>query len=125
MRSSGGWRMRSRVPCMDRRLMRRSVPVRSPERDRGLVAITRAASYSQLWLLIAGALAACGGQRGQSAAARGIAAIVIAAAVANDLAKLLVRRRCRFRHSRPALIRMLRGSFQKRCAGCRPVDVVG
>ena len=86
-------RIRGRVQRLDQRLMRRSVRVRSPGLDRALVGITRAANYSRLWLLIAGGLAACGGRRGRRAAARGIIAIAIAAAVANGPAKLLVRRR--------------------------------
>jgi len=86
--------------------MRRSVRVRSPGRDRALVAITRAANYSRLWLLIASGLAACGGRRGQRAAGRGIIAIVIAAVVTNGPVKLLVRRRRPFRRSQTALIRV-------------------
>ncbi len=95
-----------RVQHLDDRLMRRSVRVRSPARDRALVAITRAANYSGLWLLIAGGLAACGGRRGRSAAGQGAVALAIAAAVANGPAKLLVRRRRPLGGSRPTLIRM-------------------
>ena len=50
--------MSSRLQQLDDRLMRRSSRSRSPALDRTLVAITRAANYSRLWLLIAGALAA-------------------------------------------------------------------
>jgi membrane-associated phospholipid phosphatase len=90
--------------------MRRAVRVRSPGLDRALVGITRSANYSRLWLLIAGAIAACAGRRGRSAAGRGIVAIVIAAAVANGPAKLLVRRRRPLGRSRPTLIRMPRST---------------
>jgi membrane-associated phospholipid phosphatase len=55
-------------------------------------------------------MAACGGRQGQRAAGRGIAAIAIAAAVANGPAKLLVRRHRPPRRSRPALIRMPRST---------------
>jgi membrane-associated phospholipid phosphatase len=90
--------------------MRRSVRARSPGLDRTLVGISRAANYSRLWLLIAGGLAAYGGQQGRKAAARGIIAIAIAAAVANGPAKLFVRRRRPFWRSRPTLIRMPRST---------------
>ncbi|HTC59922.1 MAG TPA: phosphatase PAP2 family protein [Solirubrobacteraceae bacterium] len=90
--------------------MSRSVRVRSLELDRALVTITWAANYSRLWLLIASGLAAFGGRRGRSAAGRGIVAIVIAAAVANGPAKLLVRRRRPSRRSWPTLIRMPRST---------------
>jgi undecaprenyl-diphosphatase len=78
--------------------------------DRSLVAITRAANYSRLWLAIAGGLAAFGGRRGRRAAERGLISLALAAAVANIPAKLLVRRRRPFRHSRPALIRIPRST---------------
>ncbi len=101
------WR---RVQRLDRRLMRRSFGARSPALDHTLVAITRAANYSRLWLVLAGALALFGGRRGQRAAGRGLTAIAIAAAVANGPAKLLVRRRRPFSRSRPALIRVPRST---------------
>jgi undecaprenyl-diphosphatase len=90
--------------------MRRSLRARSPRLDRSLVEITRAANYSRLWLLIAVAMAACAGRRGQRAAGRGIVAIALAAAVANGPAKLLVRRRRPLRRSPPTLIRMPRST---------------
>ncbi len=90
--------------------MRRSFRARSRALDRILIAITRAANYSRLWLTIAGALAVFGGRRGQRAAGRGIIAIAIAAAIANGPAKLVARRRRPFSRSRPALIRMPRST---------------
>jgi undecaprenyl-diphosphatase len=78
--------------------------------DRSLVAITRAANYSRLWLVIAGGLSALGGRRGRRAAGRGLIALALAAAVANGPAKLLVRRRRPFRHARPTLIRTPRST---------------
>jgi membrane-associated phospholipid phosphatase len=101
------WR---RVQHLDRQLMRRSFGARSPGLDRSLVAITRAASHSRLWLLIAAALAVFGGGQGRRAAGRGLIAIAIAAVVANGPAKLLARRRRPFSRSRPTLIRMPRST---------------
>jgi membrane-associated phospholipid phosphatase len=96
------WR---RVQHLDRRLMKRSFGARSPALDGTLIALTRAANYSRLWLALAGALAMFGGGRGRRAAGRGLIAIAIAAVVANGPAKLLARRRRPSSRSRPALIR--------------------
>jgi membrane-associated phospholipid phosphatase len=95
------WR---RVQHLDRRLMKRSFVARSPALDRTLIAITRAANYSRLWLVVAGALAVLDGERGRRAAARGLIAIAIAATVANGPVKLLVRRRRPSSRQRPTLI---------------------
>jgi membrane-associated phospholipid phosphatase len=100
----------TRVQHVDERLMRRFRRSRSGTLDRSLVAITRAANYSRLWLAIAGALAAFGDRRGRRAAEDGLIAVAIAAVVANGPAKLLVRRRRPFGHSRPALIRIPRST---------------
>jgi undecaprenyl-diphosphatase len=108
MRTSGRVRTRGRIKQLDHRLMKSSVRVRSPGLDRTLVTLTRAANYSRLWVLIASGLAACGGRQGRRAAGRGIAAIVIAAAVANGPTKLLVRRRRPSKGPWPTLIRMPR-----------------
>lgn len=101
------WR---RVQHLDRRLMRRSFETRSPALDRTLIAITRAANYSRLWLVVAGALAVFKGGRGRRAAGRGLIAIAIAAGVANGPAKLLARRRRPSSRSHPALIRTPRST---------------
>ncbi len=101
------WR---RVRQLDRRLMRRSFGARSPALDRILIATTRAANYSRLWLAIAGALAMFGGRGGRRAAGRGLVAIAIAAVTANGPAKLLVRRRRPSSHRRPTLIRTPRST---------------
>ena len=101
------WR---RVELLDRRLMRHSFRTRSSALDRTLVAVTRSANYSRLWLLIAGALAVFGGRQGGRAAGRGLIAIAIAAAVANGPAKLLVGRRRPFSPSHPTLIRTPRST---------------
>jgi undecaprenyl-diphosphatase len=83
---------------------------RAPALDRSLVAITTAANYTRLWLVIAGALSLFGGPRGRRAAGQGVIALAIAAAVANGPAKLLVRRRRPFHRSQPPLIHMPRSS---------------
>jgi len=100
--------VRRHVHRLDRALTRRSFRARSRRRDSALVAVTRAASYSRLWLLIAGGLAATGSRQARSAAGRGVLAIAIASAVANGPAKLLVRRRRPSSRSRPALIHVPR-----------------
>ena len=101
------WR---RVQHLDHRLMKRSFGTRSPALDRTLIAITRAANYSRLWLVIAGALAVFGRGRGRRAAGRGLIAIAIAAGVANGPAKLFARRRRPSSRSHPALIRTPRST---------------
>jgi membrane-associated phospholipid phosphatase len=95
---------------LDERLMRCLRRSRSGATDRSLVAITRAANYSRLWLAIAGGLAAFGGRGGRRAAEQGLIAVAIAAIVANGPAKLLVRRRRPFLRSRPALIQTPRST---------------
>jgi membrane-associated phospholipid phosphatase len=101
------WR---RVQHLDRQLMKRSFGTRSPALDRTLIAITRAANYSRLWLAVAGALAVFDGERGRRAAGRGLIAIAIAAGVANGPAKLLAHRRRPSSRSHPALIRTPRST---------------
>jgi membrane-associated phospholipid phosphatase len=101
------WR---RIQHLDRQLMKRSVGTRSPALDRTLIAITQAASYSRLWLAVAGALAVFDGRQGRRAAGQGLIAIVVAAGVANGPAKLLARRRRPSSRSHPALIRTPRST---------------
>jgi membrane-associated phospholipid phosphatase len=101
------WR---RIQRLDRWLMRRSFGTRSPALDRILIATTRAANYSRLWLGVAGGLAVFGGRGGRRAAGHGLLAIAIAAAVANGPAKLLVRRPRPSSRWRPTLIRMPRST---------------
>jgi len=95
---------------LDERLMSRSADARSKILDGTLVALTRAASYSRLWLLIAGVLAFSGRERARRAAADGLLATAIAAVIVNGPAKLLVRRRRPSRPSSPPLIVMPRTS---------------
>lgn len=77
--------------------------------DGSLVQITRAASYSRLWIFIAAALSVFGNHEERMAAKRGMIAITIAAALANGPAKLLARRRRPSRSVNP-LIRMPRST---------------
>jgi undecaprenyl-diphosphatase len=99
--------MRRLLQRLDEELMRRAPSRRSHHLDWALIAVTRAASYSRLWLIVAAALATQGRQ-GRAAALRGAGAIAIASAVTNGPAKLLVRRRRPLIGGRPALIRMPR-----------------
>jgi undecaprenyl-diphosphatase len=101
------WR---RVQRLDRQLMKRSFGARSPALDRTLIVITRAANYSRLWLVVAGALAVFDGGRGRRAAGRGLISIAIAAGIANGPAKLLTRRRRPSSRSHPTLIRTPRST---------------
>ena len=90
--------------------MRRAYRRRSRRVDRALVAITRAASYARLWLVIAAGLAAVGGRPARRAALQGVTALALASAVSNGPAKLLVRRARPTSRLRPALIRMPRST---------------
>jgi membrane-associated phospholipid phosphatase len=106
----GSMTMWRSVRQLDRRLMKRSFGTRSPALDRVLIAITRAANYSRLWLVLAGALAVFGGKHGRRAAGHGLIAVAIAAGTANGPAKLLVHRRRPSSPSYPALIRIPRST---------------
>jgi undecaprenyl-diphosphatase len=85
--------------------MARAVAVRSPLLDRPIVALTRAADNSRLWLAFAVGVAALGGPRGRQAAGRGVAAIALASATANGPMKLLVPRRRPPSEELPSLVR--------------------
>jgi undecaprenyl-diphosphatase len=91
---------------IDERLMGGVRSIHTPTLDRLLVAITQTASYSKLWLLLAGVLAMGGGRRGRRAAGNGVVAIGIASLIANGPAKLLTRRRRPVEGSRATLIDM-------------------
>lgn len=81
------------IQRLDERLIRGAPRRRSAVLDDSLVQITRAASYSRLWISIAAALFVFGDRQERTAAKRGLIAIAIAAAFANGPAKLLARRR--------------------------------
>ena len=65
---------------------------RSPQLDRLLPRLSRAANHSRLWIGLAAALALIGGRKGRSGATRGIAAIGATSAFVNGPLKLLSRR---------------------------------
>jgi membrane-associated phospholipid phosphatase len=65
----------------------------TPDLDRHLRRLSRAADHSKLWIGSAAALAAAGGRPGQRAAVNGLASIAISSAVVNLLLKPLSRRR--------------------------------
>jgi membrane-associated phospholipid phosphatase len=65
----------------------------TPVMDVGLRRLSRAASYSRIWLGCAAVLAASGGERGRAAAANGVASIALASAVVNLVLKPLGDRR--------------------------------
>jgi undecaprenyl-diphosphatase len=98
--------MTERIQRLDEQLMRWSVETRSGPLDRTLIVLTRAASLSRLWFLIAGGLAAFAGRTGRRAASRGVGAIAVASIVSNGPAKWLVGRRRPSRGSQPPLISM-------------------
>lgn len=72
---------------------RRAQPggTRQRQCDAFLVALTRAADHSLLWVAVSGVLAAAG-QRGRGSAARGLAAIAVASTVTNGILKPAFRR---------------------------------
>jgi len=63
--------------------------------DAALVALTRTANHSVLWISAAAVLALAGGEHGRRAAVRGLAALGMASAVSNGPLKFV------FRHERP------------------------
>ncbi len=65
----------------------------TPAMDRALRRLSRAASYSRLWLGCSALLAACGGKRGRRAAENGLASIALTSAAVNLVLKPLGNRR--------------------------------
>ena len=65
----------------------------TPAMDVALRRLSRAASYSRLWLSCSAVLAACGGERGRRAVENGLASIALTSAVVNLLLKPLGNRR--------------------------------
>jgi undecaprenyl-diphosphatase len=63
--------------------------------DTALVALTRAANHSVLWMAMAAVLPLAGGRRGRRAAARGLTALALASSLSNGPLKFA------FRHQRP------------------------
>lgn len=81
-----------RIPALDSELFERVARTHTPELDRIIPALTRAANNSQLWLGIAVPLAACGGRRGKRGALRGISSIAATSLLVNQGVKRVVRR---------------------------------
>ena len=65
----------------------------TPQLDRGMRALSRAADHGKLWFGAAGALALLGGRRGRGAARQGLVSLGIASGVANLVGKPLTTRR--------------------------------
>lgn len=65
----------------------------TPAMDVALRGLSRAASYSRLWLGCSAVLAACGGKRGRRATQNGLASIALTSAVVNLMLKPLGNRR--------------------------------
>jgi membrane-associated phospholipid phosphatase len=65
----------------------------TPGMDAALRRLSRAASYSRLWLGCSAALAACGGKRGRRAAENGLTSIALTSAVVNLVLKPIGNRR--------------------------------
>jgi membrane-associated phospholipid phosphatase len=90
----GLWRAALRL---DQELFERAARRRSPLLDLALPRLTGLADHGVLWMAVAGGLAAAGGPRGRRAAGRGLVALGITSALANQLGKRSFGRR------RPAL----------------------
>jgi membrane-associated phospholipid phosphatase len=65
----------------------------TPAMDVALRRLSRAASYSRLWLGCSAALAACGGKRGRRAAENGLASIALTSVAVNLVLKPIGNRR--------------------------------
>ena len=65
----------------------------TPGMDVALRRLSRAASYSRLWLGCSAVLAACGGERGRRAAENGLTSIALTSAVVNLVLKPIGNRR--------------------------------
>ena len=80
------------LAAVDEAVYRAVAGLDTPSLDRGLRLLTTAANGSALWLGIAGAMVAFGGQRGRRATVRGLASIAITSAAVNQGLKRLHRR---------------------------------
>lgn len=77
----------------------------APALDRVLPGLSEAASYSRLWMGVAGVVAVSGGARGRRAAVRGLASVAVTSFTVNVLAKGIANRP-RPRHEVPAARRL-------------------
>ena len=64
----------------------------SPLLDRVMPILSEAASYSRLWMGVAGLISVFGGEKGRRVSAEAMASVAVTSAVANLAAKNLVRR---------------------------------
>ena len=87
-----GSRVLAQLDALDLALYRRAASASTPVLDRVLPRLTHAADHGLLWVGLAGALAASGGDR-RRAAVRGLVSLAVASATANVPAKLSARRR--------------------------------
>lgn len=65
---------------------------RGPRLDRLMLAASRAADHTVLWLILAAIMTVAGGDRGRAAAKRGLLAMALASGIVNGPVKLLVHR---------------------------------
>ena len=77
------------LQALDRKVYAAVATAVTPSLDGPLGRLSRAANASRLWLAVAAGLAAAGGRDGRRAALRGTAAIAVASALVNVLAKSL------------------------------------
>ena len=84
---------RAQLVALDLAVYRAVAATETPDLDRDLARLSRAADNSKLWLGTAGALALLGGSRGRRAAVNGLAAIGATSALVNLVVKPLARRR--------------------------------
>ena len=88
-------RLLDEVTTLDGAIYDAVANTRTPALDVAMTWISNAANYSRIWVVIAAALAAAGGNRGRRAAVRGLTAVGATSATANLAAKHL------FPRSRP------------------------
>jgi undecaprenyl-diphosphatase len=80
------------VVDLDRRVFGRVARGHTPWLDGVMAAATRSATYSRLWVVLAGAMALTGNRRAQRAALRGLGSIILTSPIVNLVIKRLVRR---------------------------------
>ena len=86
------WLLR-RLDTADRVVYRAVADLPTPWLDEPLRRASQFANFSKPWFLVAGALAACGGQKGRRAAITGVAAIGVTSFLVNQPMKMAARRR--------------------------------
>ena len=84
---------RAQLVSLDLAVYRAVATTETPDLDRDLARLSRAADNSKLWLAAAGAIALLGGARGRRAAVNGLAALGATSAIVNLVAKPLGGRR--------------------------------